>query len=164
MPGPKPFRDRRRYRESQAIERRQQRQTYRQLAQALEIGQSTVARLLKREDRQGPTTTTSTMRRGIFCIWTSRSWGASSVRGIGQWGIASRTRQARARSMSVWPSTTIRKWFSAAFTLTRRAGVLAWLCFGPCATTPAWPFALSGCSPTTAPAIAPAASNACAGD
>lgn len=75
--------------------------------------------------RQDPTTATTTMRRGIFCILTSRGWGASSVRGIGQRGIASRTRQARVWSVSVWPSTTIRKWPSAAFTLTRQVGVLA---------------------------------------
>jgi len=39
-----------------------------------------------------------------------------------------------------------------AFTRMRRVGALAWPCSGPCAITPAWASALTGCSPITAPA------------
>lgn len=70
----------------QIIERRQQRQTYRQIARVLGIGESTMARILKRKglNRFAALSPRKADNRyehdapGISCIWTSRSLDASS--------------------------------------------------------------------------------------
>lgn len=155
----------------QIIERRQQRQTYRQVAQALGIGESTVARILKRRglnrlaalsparpdnryehDAHGDLLHLDIKKPGHFKRPGHRMTGDRQQNTP---GAGSEYVHVAIDDHTEWPS--------AAFTRTKQAGAPAWPCYRPCANTPAWASISPGCSPTTAPDIAPGASSACAG-
>jgi transposase InsO family protein len=102
----------------QIIERRHLRQTCRQIAQALGVGHSTVARVLGRNglNRLGaleparPENRYEHQPRAICCTWISKSSGAFASPGTASQATDVRTRRAPAGSTSMWPSTITRAW------------------------------------------------------